>query len=98
MESAPPGAIIYTYKFREWFRSLNVYQKGAWNVLKSEELRLLTEFEIRFEFPGISEIDMRIERFKRIYAQDFSTEQMEEITASMHKSLEKEFNEQNRKL
>lgn len=94
MEPAPRGAIIYTDKFKEWYRSLNKHQQWAWDLLRMDEYRILTEYEIQFEFPGISEIDMRIERFKRIYKKDFSKEEMQDITSSMRKSLKKYFSEQ----
>ena len=44
-----------------------------------EEVIKLVESSIRNSSPGISDLDLKIERFKRFYENDFSKEEMNNI-------------------
>lgn len=45
---------------------------------------------IRHEYPGISEIDLKIEVFKRCYASFYSSDELTRIILSMKDYLQKE--------
>ena len=51
--------------------------------------RRVLESSIRTETPGISEVELKIEAFRRCYSQFYSPEQMKLITKSMREFLNK---------
>lgn len=56
-----------------WKRSLEMIEMGFFIVRQS----------IKHKYPDISEEDLRIETFRRVYQQDYTPEQMEKIIAAM---------------
>lgn len=44
-----------------------------------ESARKLVEYGIRHKNPAISEIELKVEIFKRFYADDFSQEELEKV-------------------
>lgn len=77
-----------------WYRKLTSTERFFYTAQMMDEGKLLVASSIKSNHPDISKIDLEIETFKRIYRNDFLPEQIEEITTSMRKSLEKHFNEQ----
>ena len=51
-----------------------------------EEVIKLVEASIRTSSPGISDLDLKIERFKRFYSNDFSTQEMNNIIDHLKKN------------
>ena len=80
-----------------WYRKLSSSQRCFYTAQMMDEGRLMIESRIKSRNPGISTIDLQIETFKRMYKEDFTKEQLEEITISMRKSLQ-EYETQNQKL
>ena len=78
----------------EWYRKLSDSEKFQTTLQMMDDGRALVASSIKNKFPDISEIDLRIETFKRIYKKDFSKDELQNITASMRISLEKHFSEQ----
>ena len=78
----------------EWYRKLTSTERFFYTAQMMDEGKLIVASSIKSKHPGISEIDLEIETFKRIYRNDFSTEQIEEITKSMRKTLESYYSEQ----
>ena len=78
----------------EWYRKLSDSEKFQITLQMMDDGRTLVASSIKNKFPDISEIDLQIEIFTRIYKKDFSKEEMENITSSMRTSLEKYFSEQ----
>ena len=52
--------------------------------------RKVLENSIRQEYPGISEIDLKIEVFKRIYTPFYSTYELDRIILSIRDYMQKE--------
>ena len=77
-----------------WYRKLSSSQRFFYTAEMMDEGKLMIESRIKNNNPGISAIDLRIETFKRMYKEDFSPEQIEEIAASMRRTLEKYFSKQ----
>lgn len=72
----------------EWYQQLSDSERFLITLQMMDEGRALVASSIKNKFPDITDIDLQLETFKRIYKNDFSFEQIEEITASMRKSLE----------
>lgn len=56
-----------------WKRSLEMVEMGFFIVRQS----------IKHKYPDISEENLRIETFRRVYQQDYSLEEMDRIVAAM---------------
>lgn len=69
----------------EIFNSLDVSNKLVMALQLMEDGRHLIESGVRSEYPGISDIDCKIETFRRMYRYDFTEEQFQEIFAAFRK-------------
>ena len=78
-----------------WYRNLTSTERFFYTAQMMDEGKLMVASSIKSRKPHISIIDLEIETFKRIYRNDFSPEEIEEIAKSIRKSLEIYFNEQN---
>ena len=72
-----------------WYRRLSSSERCFYTAQMMDEGKFMISSRIKSKNPTISDVDLRIETFKRMYSQDFSPEEMEVITNSMRVSLEK---------
>lgn len=72
-------------KQREIFNSIPEGTRLVMALQLMEDGKNLIESGVRNEFPGISDLDCKIETFRRMYRYDFSEEQFQQIFDAFRK-------------
>jgi hypothetical protein len=72
-------------KQREIFNSIPEGTRLVMALQLMEDGKNLIESGVRNEFPGISDLDCKIETFRRMYRHDFTKEEFQEIFEAFRK-------------